>query len=246
MQKLILIDGTGEADDALYRRDMENGFLKRIFRNYTGDKRYFRGPTLLGGECIDIRNHALHSIMDAASHELIIAGYSRGGAIAISLCHTIQQSLIRRRGLSMLGDVNIRLLILFDAVDRSAGLPNHETELIPDIVEKCVHAKRDPSVDSRSYFGNCGLQAVPGVNFSLRAFTCTHAAMGGTPWTGDHPVRTIMVPSTRIGRDFDYRYEPTITEEQDNAGSERVRQWINREINFTGLSGNGLYINPIS
>ncbi len=243
MAILLLFDGTGEADDEVYRRDFHDAFLRRIYRNYSNQRHYWRGPSLFGMECDETMFEAARRISDGANHDLIIAGYSRGGAIAIALCYHIQRRNLYPRPLEMMGTMRIPLLILFDAVNRSTELSISDTATIPNIVENCIHVRRDPVVESRWYFGNCGMDAEAGVNFITSTFFCTHAAMGGTPWTGDHPTRSRRIPDTSSWqRDFRTVYEPTITREQDVAGSLAVQRFVNQKIQALGFATDNLQI----
>lgn len=243
MAILLLIDGTGESDDEVYRSDFHNGFLRRMHRNYSDQKHYWRGPSLMGLECDEIMFSVARRISDGANHDLIIAGYSRGGAIAIALCHHIQRRNANPAPLEMMGTMRVPLLILFDAVNRSSELSISDTAIIPAIVENCIHVRRDPAVESRWYFGNCGMDIQNGVNLITYTFFCTHAAMGGTPWTGDHPTRERRVPDTSSWqRDFRIEHEPIITQEQDVAGSLSVERFVNRKIEALGFSTHNLHI----
>lgn len=245
---LLVIDGTGDADDTVYRRDFENSFLRRLWRNYTGRKHYWRGPNLMGLECAEILNETMRYLnhIGGVNEEIIIGGYSRGAAIAIALTHALERHRRFPPALDYIGSFSIPLLILFDAVDRDITMPEHyNTQRIPAIVGLCLHAVRNPLVESRWYFGNCGLDAEPEVELKKQMFYCTHAGMGGTPWTGDHPMRRGPLDvnlSTDLRRPVYGPDVPTITEAQDVENSERIRQWMNRKIALAGLNVNNLTI----
>ncbi len=247
---LILIDGTGDWDDPTYERDFENSFLNRLRRNYTGSVRYWRGPWLVDVNSAETRGEVLSYLrsLGSAIHQVIIAGYSRGGAIAISVANYLHEHNLNPPALNNIGTFQIPLLLLFDAVNRSSTLEN--TEYIPPIVQNCLHAKRDPRVLSRWYFGNCASNPDPAVNYRETQFFCTHAGMGGTPWTGDFPTRLVVDPTSvhaprgRGDSGFTYSSTPvaTITQAQDVQNSERIRVWMNSKIQLAGLAGDNLVI----
>lgn len=83
--------------------------------------------------------------------------------------------------------IRIRALGLFDAVDRD--FTTGDTLKIPDIVENTYHAMRSPEVGSRGAFSNTGLVRGKGL-YESQVFNGTHAAIGGEPWLGDHPVKS--------------------------------------------------------
>lgn len=117
---------------------------------------------------------------------------------------------------------------------------------IPSNVKNAYHAMRDPAVQSRWYFDNCGKTGSK--NLQSKTFYCTHAGMGGLPWSGDHPVRMKKVapigntgmsvttsatlwgaPSYQLVQDPG-AFEPTITESVDFANSAAVWAWMNARL----------------
>jgi pimeloyl-ACP methyl ester carboxylesterase len=120
-----------------------------------------------------------------------------------------------------LADVSIRCVGLFDCVDNYLF---GDASLVPTNVPICFHAVRDPSVRSRRLFFNDGLRVedAKATALVLQYFKGTHAALGGTPWTGDHP--SVMVPGSTVGGEF--KVVPTITESQDRATSAAVYAWM--------------------
>ena len=282
---LVIIDGTGESNSVQYQETMKKGFLKQLEKESPiYPKKYFRGPTWSGSECDDIVQSALNWISQnmqgiprGTKPELYLAGYSRGGTIAIAIAQEIQKLAANPTGQSHydrgsylisedhadqfnkelydtyahlwrdLND-NIKCLALFDAVDRALFM---NTDVIPKNVQMAYHALRSPTAGSRRSFGNTGTSHESGpAHYLPNYFLCTHAAMGGVPWTGDHPteytgygskIRTtisILSPmigllSTDIVRDEGIGLgeikgltKPLITEAQDNRGSNRVHDWM--------------------
>lgn len=171
------IDGTGPWSDTTYNREMQSSFVRRLSRE-CGHARslYLRGPSVTGYEDHSIRNHAVTQVLQWATPDtqLVMAGYSRGGAIAIRVA---RQLLQRRPALT------VRCLLLFDAVERDASV---ESTIIPANVRRAFHAMRDASTGSRTTFGHCGTQVDNGATqLQKRSFLGTHGAMGGVPWKGE-------------------------------------------------------------
>ena len=127
--------------------------------------------------------------------------------------------------LPTLADVSIRCAGLFDCVDNYLS---GDAKYVPSNIPFCFHAVRDPSVCSRPAFFNDGLVAEDGraTKLVLRYFSGTHAALGGTPWTGDHPTKS--VPARTAGGLVigEVRNVPTITEAQDRTTSASVYAWM--------------------
>ena len=175
---LIAVDGTGEADDFSYRQEMHGSFVNSLFQDHWSiRKRYVRGPTLWGLETVSIadrQEEVIHRWLNEGDREIYLVGYSRGGAVAITLAHRLAQANIPVKG-----------MLLFDAVDRARGI---DAGVKPGNVWATFHARRDPAVQSRWYFSNCGVISRSGIFFQ-KFFHCTHSGMGGMPWAGDHPVR---------------------------------------------------------
>jgi len=156
---LFCIDGTGEHDDLLYMRDMSRGFCYHISQQYR-HAIYRRGPTIFGTETVHIANEVLDMILrlklgisglaelrasrkpaplasiqrigrsDADKTPINLVGHSRGGAA----CIYVAQELARH-------DIPVHSMLLFDAVDRTAGI---DTTRIPPNVGYCLHLMRDP------------------------------------------------------------------------------------------------------
>ncbi|HMH42111.1 MAG TPA: hypothetical protein VK557_01395 [Pyrinomonadaceae bacterium] len=236
---LIAVDGTGPFLDKTYYKEMANSFVKQV-RNECpeGLKYYFRGASLAGEECmataysafgVIIRTYRDMKKKGEESFKLFLTGYSRGGATVIYLARLLQTSL---------PDIEIECMALFDAVDRSSL---SFVDIIPGNVKICYHAIRDPKVQSRWYFGNCGLKIdPPGKMDPPKTFFATHAGLGGMPWTGDHPTKEVQNSkfnvaeyfrkypmAAKVGFPSEATIEvPLITEAQDKAGSAAVRSWM--------------------
>ena len=244
---LICIDGSGPYTDFQYAYEFRNSFVRNLWRNYDATKYYHRGPSTAGHECQEIFDDALRNIVgfrqrNREDTQIIIVGWSRGAAIAIELAWELQTyrdattydgTEERMRYETHLSSFTIPCMILFDAVDRNWSLGR--TSQIPSIVQNCYHAIRDPNVHSRDVFGYAidgEHPSQPGVNYVARTFFCTHAGMGGTPWTGDHPVMQVC-ESVEAHAEYVDCVGPTIpiiTQEQDIANAEQIRIWMNNNI----------------
>ena len=215
---------------------------------------------------------------------LYLTGYSRGGAIAIAIAkkikeiaknpseqlkyylHSIGANPDRKLSIqkrlynadenwwSQLNQ-NIKFMALFDAVDRTAAF---DTSVIPSNVQVAVHAMRDPKLGSRRSFSNTGTKHELGPNYLItQTFSCTHAAMGGTPWTGDKPTelnefgRKISCFSSILGSDM-VRDEilgdrlgikvpgiskDLLTENDEKKGSSEVKNWMWSHMRGQGIVG---------
>lgn len=242
----IGIDGTGPGDDTEYMDRMRGGggtgqsFVWRIY-NQSQERRkaYYRGPTALGSEVPSITRAVVSKVIEwtkEGDNRLFLAGWSRGAAI----CVLVAQDLLRRQDFQG----NVDCMALFDAVDRAAGSP----DLIPHNVSKAFHAMRDSRVRSWEgtsssgasawlSFGNTATRhAIPN-NLETHTFFATHAGIGGVPWTGDQPTELAFERTTSFGFIPDVRvvHRPTITEAQDVAGAESVRQWMWTRIRQHGM-----------
>lgn len=185
---LIAIDGTGvgpwelsNPDGSLpaqgvtaYDNDMRNGFIRQLVRDYCrrGKGMYFRGPTITGTECGMIAGFCMTAarIAQGAGDVIHLAGYSRGGAVAIEVARRVRQEFPGAR---------IPVMALFDAVDREREFS--DLTMLPGNVDFAFHARRDPVVQSREYFGNCGTMAEAPCKLESLTFVTTHGGMGGVP-----------------------------------------------------------------
>lgn len=188
---LIVIDGTGSSDDAAYNSDMKNGFMHQIIESGNESfQKYFRGPTLLGTEVNSIAKEVVLLIKKQYEqwndNKVFLAGYSRGGAVCVEVAQILSKN-------KWAMNLPVNCMALFDAVDRDLLT---ETSTIPLNVQRAYHAMRDSTVESRWYFGNCGTNHVNPEKLISKTFKCTHAGMGGIPWTGDHPSECLTVSST--------------------------------------------------
>jgi hypothetical protein len=146
----FIVDGTGSDNETEYRKEMANGFCRQL-ESETGG-RYWRGPTLLGSETVDIAKKVVDAVNDrlcsAAGKQdprIFLAGHSRGGAAVI----------FAAEDLNKIG-VKVEAMFLFDAVDRTLN-NRRNSESIPDNVKKCYHAIRE--VELAFYYSDGVIQA---------------------------------------------------------------------------------------
>ncbi|PID35340.1 MAG: hypothetical protein CR964_00115 [Rhodobacterales bacterium] len=187
MTDIILgVDGSGPVFN--YAEEFKESHVKRLCGgNRAGfwDSFYLRGPSMAGMVTKSLSNivtsaavtyYGAIKVATTFSKEkkpprLFLAGYSRGGAAVIDAAYDLKSK-----------GIPVRALLLFDAVDRTHTISSR-VDVIPENVEYCFHAMRDPATESRSYFGNCGTSSRGSTIFVTEHFACTHGAMGGTPNT---------------------------------------------------------------
>lgn len=232
---LIAIDGTSIYwDDAKYRQQMQGSFIHQLdATTCERNHRWFRGPTISGIQDRWIANEALNLIRDwrlrLGDRRVVLAGYSRGGAVAIYVARQLERETWAR-------GLKVACLALFDAVDRDPLIDARE---IPGNVEYAYHAMRDPAVGSRWYFSNCGQTICQPGKLEPRKFFGTHAALGGLPFSGDHPSyeaphsRTELpytvvasAPMAAPGMSDEAPRLVPITRAQDQAAAAQVRDWM--------------------
>lgn len=176
------IDGTGDADDDVYRENFSQSFVNVFKDEFPFDQKiYRRGPTLLGTQTKTLGANASEFVdfwsryHVAEERFICLAGYSRGGAAVIHACN-----LLKRKG------IRIGCLLLFDAVDRAVDV--FEVDAVPSNVDRVFHARRSPKSNSRPYFGNCGTSLLRdngssnSQDYKEEFFSGTHGSIGGTPW----------------------------------------------------------------
>ncbi|MDF1871100.1 hypothetical protein [Vannielia sp.] len=167
------VDGTGPDDNSDYMKEFANSHCKRLYAEWHGRaKRWERGPSLTGSETQSLAvRQARFAKTQYDAHpgsRIFLAGYSRGGAAAEVACHILKRE-----------NVPVHCLLLFDAVDRSSV----DTPGVPDNVDHCFHAMRDPRTASREIFGNCSTEKLGGRKMIKQKFYGTHGAIGGVPQT---------------------------------------------------------------
>ncbi len=240
------VDGTGPSDDEQYKAEMERSFIARLYDLYArlgAGRFYHRGPNLLAmghrfsgpgstpSQTHDLalvaKDWLLGRLAAGTRPPIVLAGYSRGGSACIETARLLQ---------ACAPSTSIDVLLLFDAVQRDFGV---ETAVIPGNVKKCFHAVRHDGVGSRSYFGHTG--RIPSFPNQIEEKTIwgTHAALGGSSWTGDHPLRPVIDERCHWRRDRDNicppTWIPTITKFQDRMAEAETFQFMMDALRRSGV-----------
>jgi len=193
---LIVVDGSGAFFSNSYMQQNAGSFCWQLFTESSqAPKRYFRGPSRFGtssyDQALDVVCLLEKWVREYPEQRVFLAGHSRGGAICIQAARWLQGM-----------NISVDCLVLFDAVQMVGPIQQFlafNTAEIPDNVKDVLHPMRSPELGSRSHWwnagrpggwGNAGLhwKGHPEYNPALQSmFYTTHAGVGGTPWTGDHP-----------------------------------------------------------
>jgi hypothetical protein len=223
---LAAVDGT---DSEYWVGQKQHGsFVKSFARDYAplGDVDYENGPNLFGGGVSSTVDEVYNGISAALKknpkEDINLVGHSRGGLIVI----LVAKKLHDNPPPCTKGEV--KFMGLYDAVDRYLWA---DGSVIPDNVDFVAHARRDPGVNSRPLFGNTGTSG--GKVYVQQFFWVTHSGAGGDPWGGDHPTMTTTLSSPRAGGNVTV---PTITKDQDEAGSRLVDQWMRNNARQNGVN----------
>lgn len=227
---LAAIDGTGSRQ---WRRpDGSNSHTHRFYQHFLekgGRKMYLDGPDDFGIAVQPLINGVVYfiqrSLQESPDAEVCLIGHSRGGFIAMVAASRLAS--VKR----------VHFLGMYDAVDRTHGVD----QLWVTNVNVAYHAIRDPSVRSRSYFGNAGLHGGADVKLVKQYFKTTHGGIGGDPEGGHYNVERYMtvprplieVPNPGTG----IRQEPllTVTLEQSRLASLRAGLFIRQGALLSGL-----------
>ena len=220
---LIGVDGTGPYFDRNYMGENVGSFVWQVVSQSRPPKLYFRGPDLTGVTCLsqarEVANLAKEWNSKFPHQKVFLTGHSRGGAICIEASRILKSA-----------GVHVECLALFDAVKMELSL---DVSVIPNNVKYACHAFRDSSVGSRAWWGNCGLLVEKPGLLDAVPFRTTHAGMGGTPGTGDHPLKRVVDVNQRYSVGISQttvtaqNYEvPALTPEEERRGSQLVRGWM--------------------
>lgn len=229
---LVGIDGTaGGWDDADYRKMNDTSFVSRAINLANTAKpesgKYFQGPYPgglgTGRIAFDASSFIREFQRKSPDEPIFLVGHSRGGAACIKVAEEARDYPDDKK--------TIEAMFLFDAVSMTLTV---DTDCIPPNVGRVYHAIRDPAIGSRASWGNTGLQYSRSTLYIKRIFSCTHAGVGGTPWTGDFPTETHYRPAGRSGVAFEV---PTITQAQDEAVSRQVKEWMFAWMHALGAIG---------
>jgi hypothetical protein len=231
--KMSPLDGSLPPEERSYDTSMKDSFIHHLVRNYIGkgDSLYFRGPTMLGSECSLILGACMAKAAIALKQNdtVHLAGYSRGGAIAIALAQEIRRTF---------SSAMIPVLALFDAVDREMAFKN--VRIIPGNVAFAFHARRDPLTNSRTSFGNCGLNAESPCRLETLTFMTTHGGMGGVPLTGRRVFDSIQTitenfPSITLGATTYGGVSRWVGPAMEKQQSQLVHRWMWAKLRKRGI-----------
>jgi hypothetical protein len=150
MPILVGVDGTGSAlmsgkkRDEEYDRAFANSFVKKLCDEAKPNRKYLRGPLLLGGDLIDAvvkgRRYITDKRQAGVNEPILLTGYSRGGTGVVNIAMQLKDLRI-----------SVTAMLLFDCVDMHLSLNAKE---IPDNVGPVLHVRRSPLSLSRPGWGN--------------------------------------------------------------------------------------------
>jgi pimeloyl-ACP methyl ester carboxylesterase len=166
------------------------------------------------------------ALADFSPAHVALVGHSRGGLIAVLAAREL--------------GTPIEFMGLYDAVDRHIGPSG---AVIPKNVKVVYHAMRDPSVQSRVYFGNTATQAEAGVKYVSRHFKATHGGIGGDPHGGENEVHdnlAVAAAATAVGGlttgiSTYQSLRCTISLEIDQRGAREADRWMREGARSHGL-----------
>jgi hypothetical protein len=178
MPIVVGIDGTGadilpgQSRNSRYDAAFANSFVKRLSYGAWANKKYIRGPVLLGGGTLEAVVEGYNFILGrrraGVKEPVLLTGYSRGAAGVVAIATRLQRQ-----------KVPVRAMLLFDCVDRAGDI---DAAVIPDNVSYVLHVRRHPKSRSRESFGNDAKKFHFLTMYRQEFFHCTHGGMGGTPW----------------------------------------------------------------
>lgn len=195
---LLCVDGTGSLPDGTYYAENKLSHVSQAYLTGKADtKRYWRGPWIVGAATSSIALDVASTIFDARKSnpetKIFMVGHSRGGAAIIRAAQimNLRFQMNQKRGrASDIGNNSIEAIFLYDAVNMTHNL---SVDVIPPNVGKCYHAMRDPVALSRQSWGNCAKISTRSGQLVKKTFFGSHAALGGTPGTGDLEPRKVEV-----------------------------------------------------
>jgi len=172
-----IVDGTGSYSDADYTREMRTSFCRQLFESNGKSAHYLRGPS---GEGYYIERRAtaiVDEVMCRIADTIYLAGYSRGGSIAV-----IAARMLAERGR------NVAALFLFDPVARHGSA---SSEFIPANVASAYVARRAIGAAAMDKYDYTLLGDLAGHNPARNWF--------GTTATGIESQSTKLVETVEVG-----------------------------------------------
>lgn len=205
-----IIDGTGAYNDQEYNMNMARSFCWQLNTGIPGS-RYYRGPGADGLNCDQIANKVTIDVRTANEPQNYLAGYSRGGAIAIQVAKLLNEAPTVTFGRYPKKAHLVHGLFLFDPVGYTHTI---DFNTIPPNVRRCYVILRDRSIKKQDFFlpkwetldwrdfligciakdedryarewmGNCKTNAENPQTTLVEhgpIQDCSHGAAGGVPW----------------------------------------------------------------
>jgi pimeloyl-ACP methyl ester carboxylesterase len=135
---MAVIDGTGAWSNARYAHQMARSFCAQL--GTLPGAHYERGPSGEGYRIRERAERAVNFLLKQQGKRLMLAGYSRGGSIAV-----MAAAMLKSKG------HRIELLLLFDPVDKHCS---GDTSVIPGNVAEAWVVRRQigaPEMDKYDY-----------------------------------------------------------------------------------------------
>lgn len=213
MPIIVGIDGTGgqafpgSGRNRAYDADFARSFVRRICMGRGANAQYNRGPLVLGGglhtAVVAGKNFILAKRREMGDGEpILLTGFSRGGLGVLMIAKELQQQ-----------NIPVEALLLFDAIDMYAFA---DVKTVPLNVRNVFHARSRADAGSRENWRNkdCGSNPHnPQVNYTERAFRCTHGAMGGTPQNDPTKPNELISELGSGGTNVTFRDNPIVSEQ---------------------------------
>jgi hypothetical protein len=238
MPIVVGIDGTGsdfmsgQRRDEEYDRAFANSFVRKLCEESKPNRKYLRGPLLLGGDLVDAvvkgRRYIIEKRQAGVNEPILLTGYSRGATGIVNVAMQLKDQR-----------VPVSAMLLFDCVDMHLYLNANE---IPNNVGPVLHVRRSPLSGSRPSWGNAATRHSRPDLYREEFFVCTHGGMGGTPWTvpeGKSPndfivesgENTYRPPAPQplgqpLDRDRRAGFGTSVTYKQDKEVSDKVWDYV--------------------
>jgi hypothetical protein len=221
MRILVGIDGSdgyflpSQSRNRSYRGTFRHSFVRRLSTDL-----YVDGPRALGGGLMNAVSEGHDFILGrrrpGVNNPILLAGYSRGAAGVVEIANRLRSR-----------KVEVQAMLLFDCVDRHVWV---NAEYIPENVRNVLHVVRSLGSGSRNSFGNAGRHPHHSTRYEEYSFHCTHAAMGGMPYSPspEESEDDFIVESYPDG-------QTRVTYRQDSIGADRVWYSVQKFIALHGF-----------
>ena len=183
---IAIVDGTGPFKDSEYVKEMKHSFCSQLGQ-IEGKVQYERGPSGEGFRIRERAKRAVQFLLNQKASRIMLAGYSRGGSIAV-----IAAEMLKEKG------INVDFLFLFDPVDRHLS---GDTKVIPSnvcevwVARRKIDAKAMNKYDrmlpfykaghnpARNWFGTTATETESNDTVvNAETFLGSHGALGGVGW----------------------------------------------------------------